>query len=457
MSRPSGRWAGWIGDALEPREAEVRAVVEGMAPELREALASATAPTEAEVARLLRRRPAAAPARGASWGWVAMGGLALAGAAAAVLLWPAPDPGYGLVEAPLDVAQALPPGVRLELGPSIDVLGEGTFVVEAAGEGGTAVRVVDGRVRFEVEPGGAYRALTVRAEDVAVSVVGTVFDVERGADGVAVSVERGRVAVRWPEGEVFVSGGGAWTRPGVVADAAPVPGDAPAAAVAPPVELTVEPAEARTLERPARGAAGAGEASSAPVMPSDRPAAAPVADAAIAAPGAEGTADAGLLTPGTAFDEIGQLLHFQATGLAGEPLLREIDGFLARHGAADEAGEAEILRLQTLASVDPGRGADAMRAWLDAHPGSDREALIRYDLARVTHRELGRCASALPDYRAVADADRGFGAQAAAGAGLCAGQLGAGRLAEEYLRLALERGLEGPLRAEVEAALAASE
>ncbi|MCB9603162.1 MAG: FecR domain-containing protein [Sandaracinus sp.] len=58
---------------------------------------------------------------------------------------------------------------------------------------GLALR--SGRARFEITPGGP-RAWHVDAGEVSVHVVGTVFEVTRGSEGVTVEVERGAVLVR---------------------------------------------------------------------------------------------------------------------------------------------------------------------------------------------------------------------------------------------------------------------
>ena len=61
-----------------------------------------------------------------------------------------------------------------------------------------SVELTCGRARFEVKPGGP-RRWTVEAGLATVSVVGTVFDVERSEGGVRIAVERGRVEVRGPK------------------------------------------------------------------------------------------------------------------------------------------------------------------------------------------------------------------------------------------------------------------
>jgi transmembrane sensor len=63
-----------------------------------------------------------------------------------------------------------------------------------------------GEVRYEVKPD-AGRPFTVQARDVEVRVIGTVFTVNVESDGVRVSVERGRVAVKSGERRVELSPG----------------------------------------------------------------------------------------------------------------------------------------------------------------------------------------------------------------------------------------------------------
>jgi hypothetical protein len=59
------------------------------------------------------------------------------------------------------------------------------------------VEVLRGAVRFSVTPNG-HRHFRVLADEVEVSVLGTVFEVALGIDHVAVAVERGRVRVTGP-------------------------------------------------------------------------------------------------------------------------------------------------------------------------------------------------------------------------------------------------------------------
>jgi len=74
-----------------------------------------------------------------------------------------------------------------------------------------------GRARFQVTPQ-PKRAFLVRAGDVTVMVVGTVFTVERVADRVGVAVQRGTVRVEWGSGSALVTAGqNGWYPPLVTA------------------------------------------------------------------------------------------------------------------------------------------------------------------------------------------------------------------------------------------------
>ncbi|HEY4187993.1 MAG TPA: FecR family protein [Polyangia bacterium] len=90
-----------------------------------------------------------------------------------------------------------------------------------------SVELTSGRERFEVVPG-LHREFVVRAGDVTVTVLGTVFSVERIADRVGVSVERGQVKVDWGVGRrTLAVGESAWFPPLLVRREAPV-AEAPA-------------------------------------------------------------------------------------------------------------------------------------------------------------------------------------------------------------------------------------
>lgn len=81
--------------------------------------------------------------------------------------------------------------------------------------------LVRGRGRFEVTPR-PLRTFRVRAGDVVVTVVGTIFTVERVADRVGIAVERGTVRVDWGSGGRLLNQGESGWFPPLVVEAASV-------------------------------------------------------------------------------------------------------------------------------------------------------------------------------------------------------------------------------------------
>ena len=104
--------------------------------------------------------------------------------------------------------------------------------------------VVSGRARFDVVHNHA-RTFEVHAGDVNVRVLGTAFVVERSGNGAHVSVERGRVRVSWPGGEVLLGVGEAGEFPPPQAMPTPAP------------EASAVPVEALDLEAPSADAPSA--------------------------------------------------------------------------------------------------------------------------------------------------------------------------------------------------------
>jgi transmembrane sensor len=112
----------------------------------------------------------------------------------------------------------------------LDRASEIAVVAETAAHVGLAL--ARGAGRFEVAPR-PERTFTVDAGEVTITVVGTVFSVERIADRVGVSVERGTVRVEWAGGlRVLNRGEGGWFPP-LAAVAPPEPKE-PRRAVAKP-------------------------------------------------------------------------------------------------------------------------------------------------------------------------------------------------------------------------------
>jgi transmembrane sensor len=92
--------------------------------------------------------------------------------------------------------------------------------IEVAEESPTRIglRLLQGHGHFEVTPR-PQRTFSVRAGDVTVTVVGTVFTVERVADRVGVAVERGTVRVDWGVGVRLLRKGESGWFPPLVVDA----------------------------------------------------------------------------------------------------------------------------------------------------------------------------------------------------------------------------------------------
>ncbi len=120
-------------------------------------------------------------------------------------------------------SQAAPPAVtagivRLSDGSTATPLDDQSQI-DVLEEEADRVRLslVRGRGHFQVTPR-PQRTLTVRAGDVTVTVVGTVFTVERVADRVGVAVQRGAVRVDWKSGSAPVlAGQSGWFPPLVTA------------------------------------------------------------------------------------------------------------------------------------------------------------------------------------------------------------------------------------------------
>jgi transmembrane sensor len=82
--------------------------------------------------------------------------------------------------------------------------------------------LIRGAGRFEVAPR-SERTFSVRAGDVTITVVGTAFSVERIADRVGVSVERGTVRVDWGKGSRLLTEGQSGWFPPLAAGVEPEP------------------------------------------------------------------------------------------------------------------------------------------------------------------------------------------------------------------------------------------
>jgi len=161
--------------------------------------------------------------------------------------------------APLEVAAASATG-QAPLAQRILRLSDGSTAVALDPE--TEIELVDehpdrvglslvrGRGRFEVTPRPT-RTFQVRAGDVTVTVVGTVFTVERVADRVGVGVQRGTVRVDWAAGSALVRAGQSGWYPPLVTTAS-VDGS-------PGTPKTAHPPRAPRGKAASRASAGADE------------------------------------------------------------------------------------------------------------------------------------------------------------------------------------------------------
>jgi transmembrane sensor len=169
-----------------------------------------------------------------------VGGALIAGAAsvalAAIVVRPLGPPGSrpsapAAVTAPGVTAPPAPPAppamrdsqapLRLADGSVATPLDEGsTIALRETTDRLVTVDLVRGRGRFDVTPR-PNRRFSVRAGDVTITVLGTVFTVERVADRIGVNVERGRVLVDWGTGSRRLDvGERGWFPPLVVSERA---------------------------------------------------------------------------------------------------------------------------------------------------------------------------------------------------------------------------------------------
>lgn len=118
--------------------------------------------------------------------------------------WLEPEGGQAVSERPSIQKEPL---LALADGSRISAISpEARVTPVEVGARATTLRLEAGSARFEVahQRGGRFRVL---CEDVVVSVVGTIFSVEKTSQGVRVRVEHGRVEVAWPGGERSLSAG----------------------------------------------------------------------------------------------------------------------------------------------------------------------------------------------------------------------------------------------------------
>ena len=162
--------------------------------DLRDAIEHMEEPDPRAVDRIWRRfEDSRARRRWPAWTLAGAGGLGLAGAAVAAavvaLSWPS-------AERTLQLESLATRTHTWSEQVSLDVTGRGTV---RGTDQDVQIRWLSGHLRIEVEPNTGTR-LQVHTDEARVQVIGTVLSVDRGALGVAVGVEKGRVRVTCRDG-----------------------------------------------------------------------------------------------------------------------------------------------------------------------------------------------------------------------------------------------------------------
>jgi transmembrane sensor len=336
--------------------------------------------TERDVQRLVAG--AGRRARRRTRGRVALGGLGVATVALLLALrpgGPTPTPTAPVASLP-PVVTALPDrreGLRLADGSRATPLDAGSaLALREDSPRRVTLELARGRGRFEVTPR-PERQFVVQAGDVTVTVLGTAFTVERVADRIGVTVERGKVMVDWGAGSRrLVAGERGWFPPLVVGSAAaPVartrsasratgaaaiasPGARASVALerkASPPALDPPPAEPAADAPPALSRAALAPRVASPPLPS-RPVRAPVAE------------PAGRAAVEAERDEARD----------GSPRQE------ARESAAALLAAADAARLDGR----PADGAAVLRRLLREHRNDPRAPLAAFTLGRVLLNEL---------------------------------------------------------------------
>jgi transmembrane sensor len=235
-----------------------------------------------------------------------------------------------------------------------------------------------GRQRFDVVPR-PQRSFVVRAGDVSVTVVGTVFTVERIADRIGVTVERGRVLVDWRTGRrALAAGDSGWFPPLQIEARAPETEPMPAHGTPAP--------RRRPAPAPRPGEAAAATAPAPAVTPPPAVAPAP----GVAPPPA--AAAAGAAAPALAKAPPTAPARAPRPAAPAPSTVETAERLLAAADRAREAGRADD-------------GVALLRRLLAEHPRDPRAPLAAFTLGRVLLMELGRpreAAAAFAQARALA-------------------------------------------------------
>ncbi|UJR78398.1 FecR domain-containing protein [Sandaracinus amylolyticus] len=253
------------------------------------------------------------------------------------------------------------------------------LVVAAVRDDEIVVDVVHGGGRFEVTPG-LPRRFRVRAGDVVVTVLGTVFTVRREGAGASVEVERGRVEVTWePDGNAVLGAGesDAFPRAAATARVATEPTVAAASVEAEEVATAVvrEERAPRRRDRRARAAEPIEQVADEEI------------EIEIAPEEAELEGWRALAERGR-FDEGYGLLLADASVLPS----RDLEALMQA---------ADVARL----SGHPSESLAYLRRALDVGRGDPRAPMVAFTLGRVLLQQLGRpsdAAAAFAQCRAMA-------------------------------------------------------
>jgi transmembrane sensor len=254
-----------------------------------------------------------------------------------------------------------------------------------------AIDLVRGRGRFDVTPR-PERPFSVRAGDVTITVLGTVFTVERVADRIGVSVTRGRVLVDWGVGARRLDAGeSGWFPPLVVGQQVV---QAPAADPAP--SRSRAPVRGAVVARADVMAAGEIAAATAP-LPNPLPA-------------SRGEGTGSDLPLPLAGEGRGEGKPSEAPRALPAPRRDGIGGASSRALAAplQPAETAETLLAAADAARLQGRaeeGAALLRRIVQQHRADPRAPLAAFTLGRVLLMELAQprqAAAAFAEARALA-------------------------------------------------------
>lgn len=285
-------------------------------------------------------------------------------------------------------AVAAPRVLRLSDGSLATALDDGTeLAVREVSARRIAIELGRGRGRFEVTPR-PERTFVVRAGEVGVTVLGTIFRVERVAARIGVEVERGRVLVEWGSGSRhLVAGQGGWF---------------------PPLQGQPRTDGARPMIRPTMATRVAPKDVGSSVPARRVPAAftsAPAATTPAASPAVAPTPVTPPRRPSTTLP--GPAPVAQASRPAVPRPAPPTPAALAPPPAVHEASVESLLAEADAARVD-GRVADAvvlLRQAIDRHRSDRRAPLAAFTLGRVLLMELARpreAAAAFAQARALA-------------------------------------------------------